>query len=53
MKKILISTGGSGGHVLPALNIYDHLHNNFDISIITDKRGSRFIDNKLYKFFFN
>ena len=49
MKKILISTGGSGGHVLPALNIYDHLHNNFDISIITDKRGSRFIDNKLYK----
>ena len=33
-----------------ALNIYDHLHNNFDISIITDKRGSRFIDNKLYKF---
>ena len=50
MKKILISTGGSGGHVLPALNIYDHLHNNFDISIITDKRGSRFIDNKLYKF---
>ena len=25
MKKILISTGGSGGHVLPALNLYDHL----------------------------
>ena len=24
-KKILISTGGSGGHVLPAIAIYDHL----------------------------
>ena len=24
-KKILITTGGTGGHVLPALTIYDHL----------------------------
>ena len=28
-KKILISTGGSGGHVIPATTIYDHLKNNF------------------------
>ena len=26
-KKILISTGGSGGHVIPAITIYDHLKN--------------------------
>ena len=29
MKKILISTGGSGGHVVPALNLYGHLKNDF------------------------
>jgi UDP-N-acetylglucosamine:LPS N-acetylglucosamine transferase len=26
-KKVLISTGGSGGHVLPAITIYNHLKN--------------------------
>ena len=30
-KKILISTGGSGGHVIPATIIYEHLENNFDV----------------------
>jgi len=24
-KKVLISTGGSGGHVIPAITIYNHL----------------------------
>tara|TARA_B100000579_G_scaffold56183_1_gene39966 strand:+ start:153 stop:266 length:114 start_codon:yes stop_codon:yes gene_type:complete len=33
-KKILISTGGSGGHVVPALNLYNHLKNEFDVSSI-------------------
>ena len=31
MKKIIISTGGSGGHVIPALNLYEHLKKDFDI----------------------
>jgi len=31
MTKILIVTGGSGGHVIPALTIFDHLKNNFDV----------------------
>ena len=48
-KKILISTGGSGGHVIPALNFYDHLKENFDVYLTTDLRGSRFIDTKIYK----
>ena len=26
-KKFLISTGGSGGHVIPAIILYDHLCN--------------------------
>ena len=50
MRKVLIVTGGSGGHVMPALSIYDHLNKNFDVTIITDKRGSKFINQKEYKF---
>ena len=44
-KKILISTGGSGGHVVPALNLYNHLKNDFNVSLYTDIRGSKFIPN--------
>ena len=40
MTKILIVTGGSGGHVIPALTIFDHLKNNFDVRIATDERGT-------------
>ena len=43
-EKILISTGGSGGHVIPALNFYEHLKNYYDIFLTTDLRGSRFIN---------
>ena len=46
MKKILISTGGTGGHVMPALALYDHYKNNFNTFITTDKRGLKFIDRK-------
>ena len=35
-KKILISTGGSGGHVLPAITIYNHLKNTHETLISTD-----------------
>ena len=35
-KKILISTGGTGGHVIPALQLYNHLKNSFDVMIYTD-----------------
>ena len=47
--KILISTGGSGGHVIPAITIHDHLKENYDISISSDVRGLKYIDNKFYK----
>ena len=47
-KKILITTGGSGGHVIPSLAIYDHLKDNYEISLITDLRGSKFIRDKKY-----
>ncbi len=50
MKKVLISTGGSGGHVLPSLSLYDHLKNNCEVYLTTDKRGSSFIDKKYYNY---
>ena len=49
-KKILISTGGSGGHVIPAIAFYDHLKNNFEVFLTIDKRGSKFINKNKYKF---
>ena len=45
-KKILISTGGSGGHVIPAMAFYDHLKENFDVLLVLDGRGSNFINKK-------
>ena len=50
MKKILIVTGGSGGHVIPALSIYDHLKEKFHINLITDRRGAKFINKNNYNF---
>ena len=47
VQRILISTGGSGGHVVPATILYEHLKNQFHISISTDKRGVKFLDKKL------
>jgi len=48
-KKILISTGGSGGHVIPAMAFYDHLKDNYEVFLTLDMRGSKFIG-KNYKF---
>src|SRR6056300_671546 len=47
--KIFISTGGSGGHVIPAITIFDHLKSNYDILISTDLRGLQYIDKENYK----
>ncbi len=47
-KRILISTGGSGGHVVPATILYEHLKNQFPVSISIDKRGIKFLDRNKY-----
>ena len=47
-KNILISTGGSGGHVVPATIFYDHLKKEFEVSIASDKRGAQFLNGKKY-----
>ena len=49
-KKILISTGGSGGHVIPAVAFYEHLKKNFEVFLTLDKRGIKFINQKKYEF---
>ena len=48
-KKILITTGGSGGHVIPALIFFRHLSKEFDVIITTDKRGFSFFDKNIDK----
>jgi UDP-N-acetylglucosamine--N-acetylmuramyl-(pentapeptide) pyrophosphoryl-undecaprenol N-acetylglucosamine transferase len=49
-RKILISTGGSGGHVLPAVTIYDHLKSNYETLISTDLRGLKYLNTENYKY---
>ena len=48
-KKVLISTGGSGGHVIPAITIYDHLKSRYKTIISTDIRGLKYIDKENYR----
>ncbi len=48
INKVLISTGGSGGHVIPAITIYNHIKNSHETLISTDVRGLAYLD-KNYK----
>ena len=43
MKKILISTGGTGGHVIPAEFIDEHLCDSYEIYYSSDKRGLKYL----------
>ena len=47
-QRILISTGGSGGHVVPATILYEHLKDQFHVSMSTDYRGMKFLDKNKY-----
>ena len=49
MKKIIISTGGTGGHVIPAQVLYDYLYDKNDVIIISDNRGLKYLDENKYK----
>ena len=50
MKKILIVTGGSGGHVVPSISFFQHLENKFSVNIVSDLRGSKFIDSNKFRY---
>ena len=43
-KNYLISTGGSGGHVIPATILYEHLIKERNVIISSDKRGLKYLD---------
>ena len=47
--KILILTGGTGGHVIPAIILYEHLSHEANIIISTDERGLRYLDKNIYQ----
>ncbi len=45
-KKILIATGGTGGHVFPAYSLAQYfIKKNLSVEIITDKRGFKILKN--------
>ena len=47
-KKILIATGGTGGHVFPAYSLARYLiSNNFNVQLTIDKRGAKYLKNQL------
>ena len=44
--KILIITGGTGGHVIPAKNFFNYLKiNSKNVFLLTDERGYKYISN--------
>ena len=47
-KNILIASGGSGGHIIPAIAFHDHLKKKFNLFISSDLRGLNYIDPKNY-----
>ena len=49
MKKILITTGGTGGHVIPAQIIKEHLENDYQVYFSTDVRGLKYLSSDIDK----
>ena len=55
-RNILIITGGTGGHVIPAVNFFNYLKNNNNkVYLLADYRGSKYInavnENKIFKIY--
>ena len=45
-KKIIFSTGGTGGHIFPAINLMRHFFDKgYEVLLVTDTRGNNFIKN--------
>lgn len=43
-KNILVATGGTGGHIFPAISLANFLiKNNYELSLTTDKRGYKYL----------
>lgn len=47
-KKIILSTGGTGGHVFPMIGFYDYLvSKNYEVTFITDVRAKKYFNNEM------
>jgi UDP-N-acetylglucosamine--N-acetylmuramyl-(pentapeptide) pyrophosphoryl-undecaprenol N-acetylglucosamine transferase len=47
-KKIIFTTGGTGGHILPAIHLMSHFfEKKYETIIVTDHRGEKFLKNNL------
>ena len=44
-QKILIATGGTGGHIFPAYSLACNLKKNYNVIITSDKRGLNYLTN--------
>ena len=49
-KNILIATGGSGGHVMPANFFYDIISKKFNTYLVSDMRGVKYLDESIKDF---
>ena len=46
VKKIIFSSGGTGGHILPAVNLMKYFSKKgFEVILVTDYKGSKFVKN--------
>ena len=45
-RRIVIATGGTGGHIFPAVALSDFLENKYKIEIFSDKRGLKYFQDK-------
>lgn len=49
-KKVIIATGGTGGHVLPAVSLANYLNKiGYTSFLTTDERGLKFVETKIIK----
>ena len=47
-KKIIFTTGGTGGHIFPAINLMRHFYEKgYSVVLVTDKRGNNFLNKDL------
>ena len=50
-KHIIIATGGTGGHIFPAVSLANNLiKEGFNLTLTTDIRGLKFFDDNIKKY---
>ena len=48
-KKIIFSAGGTGGHIIPAINLMKHFFDKgYEVILVTDPRGNSFLSLSIF-----